>query len=502
MTEVSNEMSPSQPPVDNQSLTSINPPNQSKRLMIIFGVILLLLIGGSTYFLTARKSQPVTQYEQPTLPVATIIEPSVTNQTSPEAKTSPSSSAAANVNLRTGFAFYLPKDWTAKISDQSKQHFYGKFFLPSLNKELSYIEIESITAPNSTKNPFIRAEKTQQKIINGLNATIVEGRENFQSSNRLVKQATFTNGSYALVITMYRRPADNIDAQFDAFIQSVSASGKTSGKRLFFISEVFAAEVIAGVDKEKYVRVEVMGDPLPERITKKDAQYKDGYAKFYKFEAFRGQRLTAVAMEDQTTNPGSFIRSELYDEQGKLLDGKDTRTEFEAPYTGIYYWIVRSFNSQEGGYLLKVFDRNQTENLVYLKYADGSERLLDPAKSPPQYGEKEVAILFQFISPIEVINNRTIRYFAKPKEFESGLGLITTPLEVYLKQLTYQDLLQQGSELPENDSNNLVATKLTKLSPSKILIEPEAGGLFPSNRHIVIVEQNIGRYRFFTENPQ
>lgn len=204
-------------------------------------------------------------------------------------------------------------------------------------------------------------------------------------------------------------------------------------------------------------------------------------------------------MEDKTTNPGSFILTELYNEDGSLLREANTRIEYEAPYTGTYYWIVRTFNGQSGGYLLKVFDRNQTENLVYLKYADGSERQVDPSKSPPLYGQKEAAIIFQFISPIEVIDHRTVRYFAKPIEFEPGLGLITTPVEIYIAQLTYQDLLKQGSILPENDPQYKVATKLTKLSPSKVLIEPEAGSLFPSNRHIVVVEQNIGRYRIFTE---
>lgn len=457
-------------------------PRQYPFLLIIISLVLVLSGGLGFYFFRSAR-QPIYQDQKET------VEPKLSPSPTPPVITS-----TPNVTLGTGFSFHLPANWTAKISNQSKQHFFGRFFIPGVNAENAYVEIESISSSQLTKNPLILTKKTEEKKINNLSVVLTEGNENFQASNRLIKQAIFTNRENSLVVTLYQSPSDQLVDQFDALLQSVSASTQRISS-----FTVYATESIAGIDKNKYIKIEVMSNPLPERITRNDTPYKDGYAKFYTFGAFKGQRLTTVAMEDRTTNPGSFVRSELYDEQGQLLDQKDTRIEFEAPYTGVYYYIVSSFNQQEGGYLLKVFDRNQTENLVYVKYADGSERLIDPTKSPPQYGKKEVAILFQFINPIEVIDNSTVRYFTKPREFEPGLGLITTPVEVYLKQETYQDFLRVNSQLPEENPEYLTRKKITLLSPSKILIEPEEGLLFPENHHIVIVEKNIGSFRFFTE---
>ena len=97
--------------------------------------------------------------------------------------------------------------------------------------------------------------------------------------------------------------------------------------------------VVRGVNSPRFVTV--MGEPLNEKLTEADREYKDGYAKFYQFDAIKGQRLTTVAMEDFESNPHSFIRSEIFDENGVQLGRTmDTRIEFNAPYTGTYYYIV------------------------------------------------------------------------------------------------------------------------------------------------------------------
>jgi len=479
-----------------------NVPKQTnfKRHYIWTAVILtVLLLGGSfgfyfykTYVLTKLSTSQITETE-PTIPQEAV--PTTIEEPTQQVNIKP------NVSLGTGFSFHLPTDWSAKISNQSKHHFYGKFFIPNVSAENSFVEIESISSSRLIKNPFLTAEKTEEKKINNLSVVITEGKENFQKSNRLFKQATFTHKGYSLVITLYRKSTDQITSQFEALIQSVSSSDQKLSQGFAILNYVYAAESIAGIDKNQYVKIEVMGDPLPERIPKNDIPYKDGFGKFYTFEAFKGQRLTIVAMEDRTTNHGSFIMSELYDEQGQMLDQKDTRIEFTAPYTGVYYYIVRSFNNQEGGYLLKIFDRNQTENLVYVKYDDGSERFVDPNMGPPVYGERDVAIIIQFVNPIEVIDNQTVRYFAKPIEFEPGLGLITTPIKTYVKKETYSEFLNTPEkELPENNESYLIKTVITKLSPSKVIIQQEGYMPLPKGHHISITEQRKGITRFFLEN--
>jgi len=590
---------------------------------------------------------------------------------SPEAPVTPSLTPVAikpNVVLETGFSFYLPSSWTAKISDQSKTHFFGRFFLPNINKDTTYVEIESLASNKQVKNPLVVFEKTEDRKINGLQAALSEGKEKFGTSQRLIKQASFINKGNILTISLYYTALYKDSTDYDSLIRSVSGSMQSAGQGFRWMRPVYAAEAakcqkdqdcsdiercnlqtaqcdlpvcasvpvqacqtsrsrlhacpqivnqtdgtsclvglnvdqkgvcekgecvpcldnsedkcptveclsndgckpeeqcnlsnkkcevplcptippsteyscetvisaphtcpqpinkpdgmvcksegktgacqdgacvvsaekIAGIPVNNFTKIKVMSDSLSAKISQSDTKYKDGYAKFYSFEAFKGQRLTTAVKEDSNTNPGSFIKTELYNDKDQLLLGQDTRIEYTAPYTGSYYYVVRSFNNQEGGFLLRIFDRNQTDNLVYLKYGDGTEKLVDPTKTPPPYGEQEVAIEVQFTAPVDVVDDGHVSYFAKAKELEPGLGQITTPLEVYGKKLTYQDLLKNGSELPEEYAQNLLKTKITKLTPSKVLIEPAVGGFFPKNYHLVVVEQFSGRQRFFTENP-
>lgn len=406
---------------------------------------------------------------------------------------------APNINLQTGFSFLIPADWTAKISDNSGGHFYGKFFVPGMDQETNYIEIESGPLTQLIENPTIEIAASEKKQISGTEATIISGKEKFEESQRKTKQAIFktTDGKYLSVIAYFSKE-NNLENQFNSFIESITTNNEKQSFKL--INTAFASEVVANQDKTKFKKIEVMGNPLSEKIVKEDAKYKDGYADFYYFEAFKGQRLTVVAKEQEQK---SYILSDLFNESGQLLTNMNTRIEFETPYTGRYYLIIHSFKKQEGQYLLKVFDRNQTDNLIYIKYKDGTEKLLDPAKSPPLYGREFVSIVFQFISPVEILENNTVRYLTKPREFEKEIGMITTPIEVFATFSSYNDFIKQGSVLPEDNYKNKVAIKLTKLSPSRLLITVDkVVPLFPPDLHIVIVEQRIGRYRFFTEGKR
>lgn len=404
------------------------------------------------------------------------------------------------VSIPTGFSFSIPNDWTSKISSQSNQNFTARFFLLGKNPETTYIEVESASRSRTFSNPLIKITKTGSLQVNGLTVSVVEGQELFANSTRLVKQVIIpNNNNYSLSMTLYYLSGDNVTALFDDLVGSVKVGESVKRSGFNLVSKVLAAEAIAGVSRERFQKIEVMGDPFPERITTGDSSYKDGYAKFYSFDAFKGQRLTTVAMEDRTTNPNSFIRTELYAENGKKIDEKDTRIEFEAPYTGTYFYIVYSFGKQQGGYLLKVFDRNQTENLVYVKYVDGTEKFVDPSKLPI-YGKREVVMLIQFMNPIEVTDNAHVRYFVKPHEFTSGIGLITSLVELFGNQQSYSDFLSPHSRLPEENPQNKTPLKITRISLSKVLIEPASGGMFPKDYHLALLEQAEGTTRIFTQD--
>lgn len=473
---------------------------------LAFAVFLLVTI--NAFYFKKPTSPSLTKRTPTTVPSTAISQiPNVSPTSTPRSPT--------NVTLASGFGFNLPSSWSAKISDQSKTHFAGRFFIPGVNNDTSYVEIESIPSPQQVVNPFIQSKQKRETRINGQVATIIEGKEDYKNSNRMIKQVSFTAQGKTLTMTLYKKAGDTVDPQFDRLVESVQTNQKTSWWKPFSIQLVHAAEAIAGFDKEKYQRIEVMADPIETQITTSDSAYKDGTAKLYVFDAFKGQRLTTVAQEIESR---SYVRSELYDQSGQRLYSQDTRIEFEASYTGTYYLIVHTFNSQEGTIRLKIFDRNQTENLTYLKYADGREVLIDYNKRPPQYGDQEAALIIQFISPIEIIDGQSVQFIAKPREFEANPGEVNLPVYLYGRVGSYNSDIkdQQFWKLPEDDPSNILKIKITKLSPSKILIEPELGGLFPKNYHYNLVLSrpfvdssgqttgtiSYGGGRFFLENPQ
>ena len=260
-----------------------------------------------------------------------------------------------NVELSTGFAFRLPDDWSAKVSDQGESHFAARFFLPGYKAETTYVDIESTPKRKEITNPWLVAASQSTKTVNGLSVTTTEGREKFQNSTRRISQAVFTNGQNTLVASYYRGGESPANNEFATLVSSVVKSGISTEEGYRLVARAYAGEGINGIDPEKFTKIEVMGEPMREKITPDDRPYQDGFAKLYVFTALKGQRLTTVAYEDRESNPGSFGRSELYFETGEKVGTGDTRIEYNAAATGKYYLIVHSFGLQSGEFLLKVF---------------------------------------------------------------------------------------------------------------------------------------------------
>lgn len=473
------------------------------RYVLVFASVLVVLTSVTLLGYNSRQSSDT----------ATIDAPSNMSLRQSEEDTGSAKNSAVipNVQLATGFGFKVPETWKAKVGNQSQTHFAARFYLPTGDKTLTYVDIESQDKTKLVTNPWFTATNTKSTTVNGLGAEVAAGQEQFKESKRQIKQYTITRGPMVLVATLYRTSSDNVESQFDAFVQTINSTQPVSQHR--FVKLAYAAEAIVGVPVEHFKKITVMADPLRESITSQDKPYQDGYAKFYKFDALNGQRLTTVALEDRSTNPGSFIRSELYDQDGNLIGNRaDTRIEFNAPYTGTYYLVVHSFGGQSGGFLLKVFDVDQTTNQIYAKYADGSEKLIDYRTGDIIIGAREAAIIFQFTNPIGLSGNQ-VRYVREPEEFGSGLGLITVTLRTYQKQETYY-----GPWLTiEGQSAYEVQPKFTQVSANKLLIQPTVSDFFPVGHQIAIQEvyadevyQNadvpVGSFgwvvRFFTEDRQ
>jgi len=467
--------------------------NKKPKLVLWLSLIAIFLLTSflSYYFLIYKQREKYPSEKQ----IGFIIEKEEREKTSKD------------YLFDVGFQISLPKKWHSRFVDNTNRHLLVYFIRNKLTK-YPQIEVEGIKSSDLDKetweNPLYLYSSSESKKVNDLTVEIKEGEEKYQSSNKKVKTAFIKNNDKFLKITLL---TDEFDAEnqalFNEILDSVQLKSKLSSGFVKVASAEEKAFILPSpIANLNYKEIKIMDSPLEEQITKNDPPVSDGYAKGYVFYAHKSQRLTTVALEDRSSNPGSFIRSAVYDVEGNIMTGseKDTRVEYEAPASGYYFLVVRSFNNQEGKFKLRVFDRDQVENKVFIKYKNGEEKFLDYNKNL-QVREEEVAIIFEFVSPVEILPDNVVRYQGKPREFEPSPGLVITPIEVYSMPGKYDDLKASSVVLPEDKKENKNNINLTKIGPARILITP-INGLFAKNLHIYVKEQSIGGYRFFTENEQ
>ncbi len=474
----------------------------TRKILGIFALMAFLIIVLGYYFVSSEMSKKIA-YAPTTIPT-----------TSPKTE-------STSVLIASGFSFSLPKNWSARISENSKNHFFGRFYSPNYNKTQSYFEIETVQTSKLIKNPLLKLGNATTQAVNGLSAQVSDGTENFEKSTRVVNLANVSSGPNSFIITSYSVTKDStaVKAEFNNLLASVSVGSKNQSYSSF-IESAYAEESIGGFNIDKYTLIDVMTE-YSETLTKQDISYNNGYSKLFKFQAFKGQRLATNAYEFPTDKTEQELHSELYDESGKQLYARATRVEFNAPETGIYYLIVYgTIGGQDRVYRFEIFDADQTENLAYIKYQDGTEREIDTRLTPPQYGENIASLAIQFTSPI-TLNGSTVYFVPKPSEFRKEPTSATLNIKIFAKEMSFATWISKSGpnetgneqELVEEHSENLIPTKLTQVTPSKVIIEPSDGGIFPNGSQIggymrdsytEIVEGNPAvisfPFRFWSEN--
>lgn len=428
-------------------------PILKKRRLLFFSlfVVFVLLLGIGTYFAVRRLNRQ---------------SPTVSN----EQKETPVSPELSDKSILVGsFRIFVPTDWTVSISTKTTTVLAARFYPNGTNKETTYLEVQVGPTDLFSTNNTISFVK-ESMVTAPTSYVIREGNETLMKSERKVLQLEKTVSGEKLVLTLYGTSGDIVEQGkvVEKIMEQV-----ISKQTLRLVKTVYAQEqttpeaspssTIAGFALSQWKTIEIMEGPYPERITSTDYQYKDGYARLYKFTALPGQRLEILAEEakDSLQQVGSFIESELYDQNGQLILKAQTRLSiselFLQNYSGTYYLLVKSFQQKEGKFLLKIFDLDQVNDIYSLRYSDGSEVQLT---GQPNFKSLPAVIIVRLTNPVEIINNYTFRYFRKPDNTcidcvgSSFLGDKTIPINVKLLN---------GEEIP---------IKMTKIFLNQILIQP------------------------------
>lgn len=418
------------------------------------------------------------------------------------------------VPLNSEISFFVDKDQDISVVEWNDNH--SLFRLPQAEGR---VEIEAVSKSNTKANvnPLIVVSSKQTQNLSKGQISQESGEEVLGSGKASYIGGTWETANHVFNIRSFA--PDSVKAQTNFQKLATQVSIKLQAKNRKFIKEARAQEVSpdplpvllpppANLPKVKYGSVKVMQEPLLEdMITKDDLAYKTGYVKGYSFFAFKSQRLIALALEDRASNPGSFVESQLFDENGKELSGvMGTRIEFRAPYSGYYYFLVNSFGNQEGKIRVGVEDRDQTDVKTIMKYPSGTEVLKDPAESDSKWvGQTESALIIEMINPITVVSENTISYESLPVYgFITPARTIRSTIQAYayngedgLKRTKDADF-----EIAEGVSGSSIPFKITQIGTNRVLITPQEG-LFKPGYQYSLNEATEGIIRFFTlDNPE
>lgn len=388
----------------------------------------------------------------------------------------------------TKFNLAIPNSWKAQISSQSTSEFSGRFIIPDVNSEMTFISVQAGSAGDFGINTLVKFDSEETIKLTYDSYIFRIGKEVFLFSQRRVVQAEANKDGVKMLVTLYTDSLDitkyisTIKDIMNATLESAEPSSVGMLVRPVIAAETNTKEslspsMIAGFSKSDFKLISVMEGPYPERITDGDKPYGQGFARLYTFSVIKGQRLEILAEEDPEV--GSFLESELYDAAGNLINKAQTRNkpprDYTDNYSGPYYLIVSSFGNKTGKFLLKVFDLDQVQDKYYAKYADGSEILLNESEGIVSKNQQAV-LLINFVSPIEIIDNNHIRYFRKPDNGCLNCQRIRNP--VYFGDITIP--------LTVSVDNVVVPIKLTKLFLNQVIVQPEEADAFDIGKEISV----------------
>lgn len=459
---------------------------QNKTLLITVTVILILGFLGLSYFAFSRSQQP-----QPYTPI----------QSQPTQKQPRSSNVSETVTVTTnsGLTFSIPKSWGGRFYKNSANELrieMSDWIRPEVKEETrptppsNYIQIEIFTTSKPLTNKYVTVVNSESITVNGLGLKKSVGKETFSAKGRDYEQFTWSDKSKTYVLAAYSPNIQIYESAISTLIQSIGKSKMSSASQSFLNTfgglTVYAQEPTtqSGTTTEKFPGIsfkELLPEaaPMEAQFTEQNGKWKGNRAQGYTFTALSDQRLTTIATEEADY---SFIKSDLYDENGQLVKGDlDTRIEFTVPKTGKYFLIVQNIKNGTEKYNVRLQDRDQSDIVIKVKrYSDGAELFF-----PPE---------------IDVI---TIPFsdFA----FLANLNKVTDPSAITPIVYTQSGTREQFKEkafFPEDSQGNIVKTTPSHLDNGAILVEPEDKSYPTSSQNVLSFSLGTNAsyiYRIFTQ---
>lgn len=472
-----------------------------KRLFIVLlpSILVLVAIFAAFFLLTKQSTEKTNIVNIPTSSPKQF--PSITStETALETKVREKD---VLLELGVGYQIAIDKTWGIKIIESGKLHNFLTANVSNLGVRIE-VEAFSHTLPNWQKylgNDLYQIEKTEMKKINDSDVRIEAGKETFAQSNAKLIIGTWDNKDKTLVIRVIGNNQTSINSLFEQLSLSVSAKAQKTSFKL--VKEVKAAEstIPSKLPNMQYKEIEVMGALLEDMIISKDASYKDGYAKGYKFVAFKSQKLASYAEQDASLGK-SYIHSQLFDSNGNAISSEmGTHIEFKATYTGEYFLIVWTFNKQEGKVTVRIDDNDQLGCSSIIKYPDGAELAMNPEEHAVGgdviVGAFDVGYIYQCPKPITLLNDTTVQVETVPRKSGEAPKLMSWQVNVWISADMYKPKEGKNTTFvpAEDKDSNKVEFKIQQLGANRILITPE-NGLFLKSRQATI--RGWGT-RFFTQ---
>ncbi|OGK51635.1 hypothetical protein A3B02_00675 [Candidatus Roizmanbacteria bacterium RIFCSPLOWO2_01_FULL_42_14] len=410
--------------------------------------------------------------------------------------------------LHVGAQIAVNKDWDITVLDSRPIH---NFVIASVDKK-NRVEIEAFSPSfkdweKYIKSPFVRIEKTESKVINGLTVVIEKGTESFLESKRDVITGTWTDNGKILIIRVYSTDGKTPNSLFNNLAQSVSFRKELRTLHWDVMKPAYAAEVTPkSLPPIAYTDIEVMGEPFTDEITDKEPVYKDGFVKGYRFTAYKSQKLEIYMDEDRASNSNSFIQSRLYDSVGEpISSSQGTFIEFNATYSGDYFLLVSTFKQQTGKFELRIDDKNQLGCRSTFIYPDGAELALTQKNGYDLTGAYDVALVFECPTPIELLDEHRYIYETparrqkeQPKQWTGTMeeAIISNDPDYLIKPKQGNQTSFQLFDDKDFENTTRISLQVFQLASNRILIKPK-DGLFPKNHQVQLSPSN---QRFFTQD--